>query len=114
MGDVAWRVINQSTKQNDKSTMTKLRQNAELALLTLTLFGCADPQPQVVTTTRTTTTTTQVVSLKIGVKGSETVALAGIPCSPSTLKSIDHGANVTLKYQGHDYVFSKGVLKAVN
>jgi hypothetical protein len=54
-----------------------------------------------------------VISLKIGMKGSEAVALVGIPCPPSTLKSIDDGANVTLKYQGHSYVFSNGVLQAV-
>jgi len=46
-------------------------------------------------------------------KGSEAVALAGIPCAPATIKSIDEGANVTLNYQGHSYVFSKGVLQAV-
>ena len=87
-----------------------------LVLLTLTLFGCAEPEPQQATTTvRTirTTTTTQVVSLKIGMKGSEAVALAGIPCSPAVLKSIDAGDNVTLQYQGRSYVFSKGVLQAV-
>jgi len=46
-------------------------------------------------------------------KGSEAIALAGIPCTPATLKQIDEGANVTLNYQGHAYVFSKGVLQAV-
>ena len=46
-------------------------------------------------------------------KGSEAIALAGIPCNPSTLKSIQEGANVTLKYGGNSYVFSKGVLEAV-
>jgi len=46
-------------------------------------------------------------------KGSEAIALAGIPCALSTLKEIDEGANVTLEYQGHAYVFSKGVLEAV-
>ena len=45
-------------------------------------------------------------------KGSEAIALAGIPCAPATIKSIDEGANVTLNYQGHSYVFSKGVLEA--
>jgi len=52
--------------------------------------------------------------LKIGMKGSEAVAQAGIPCDPSTIKSIDDGGNVTLNYQGHAYVFSKGVLQAVH
>jgi hypothetical protein len=101
--------------------MTTLRRNAALALLTLTLFGCAEPEPQVISTTSTTTTTTttrtiqktQAISLTIGMKGSEAIAQAGIPCSPATLKQIDEGANVTLKYQGHTYVFSKGVLQAV-
>ena len=46
-------------------------------------------------------------------KGSEAIALAGIPCDPATIKAIDEGANVTLNYQGHSYVFSKGVLEAV-
>ncbi len=98
--------------------MTTLRRNATLAVLTLTLSGCSEPQPQKTTTTTTTTVrtiqTTEVVSLKIGMKGSEAIALAGIPASPSTLKSIDDGANVTLNYQGHSYVFSKGVLQAVH
>jgi hypothetical protein len=95
--------------------MTTRRRNATLALLTLTLFGCAEPQPQPqkVTTTVTTIQTTQVVSLRIGMKGSEAVALAGIPCPPSTIKAIDEGANVTLNYKGHSYVFSKGVLEAI-
>ena len=96
--------------------MTTLRRNATLALLTLTLFGCAEPKPEVTTTTTTTvrtTQTTQVISLRIGMKGSEAIALAGIPCPPSTIKSIDDGDNVTLNYQGHSYVFSKGVLQAV-
>jgi len=94
--------------------MTTPRRNATLALLTLALYGCAEPKPQKVTTTVTTTQTTQVISLKIGMKGSEAIALAGIPCSPSTIKSIDDGANVTLNYHGHSYVFSKGVLQAVH
>jgi len=87
-----------------------------LALLTLTLLGCAEPKPEVTTTTTTTvrtTQTTQVISLRIGMKGSEAIALAGIPCAPATLQEIDAGANVTLKYQGHAYVFAKGVLQAV-
>jgi hypothetical protein len=46
-------------------------------------------------------------------KGSEAISQAGIPCDPATLKEIDEGANVTLKYQGRAYVFSKGVLQAV-
>lgn len=100
-----------------KSRMTTLR-TAALALLTLTLFGCADPQPQTITTSTTTTVkttrTTKVVSLKIGMKGSEAIAQAGIPCRLSTIKSIDDGADVTLNYQGHAYVFSKGVLQAVH
>ena len=97
------------------STMTTLLRNAALALLTLTLLGCAEPETQKVTTTTVRTTrTTQVVSLRIGMKGSEAIALAGIPCPASTLKSIDEGANVTLNHQGHSYVFSKGVLQAVH
>ena len=88
-----------------------------LALLTLALFGCAEPDPQPATTTvrtiQTKTTTTQVISLKIGMKGSDAIALAGIPCSPAVIKSIDAGDNVTLKHQGRSYVFSKGVLQAV-
>ena len=97
------------------STMTTLR-NAALALITLALSGCAEQQPQVTTTTTTTKTTqiTQVISLKIGMKGSEAVAQAGIPCSSSTIKSIDAGDNVMLNYQGHAYVFSKGALQAVH
>jgi hypothetical protein len=58
--------------------------------------------------------TSQVISLTIGMKGSEAIALAGIPCAPSTIKSIDGGDNVTLNYQNHSYVFSKGVLQAVH
>ena len=90
-----------------------------LALLALALCGCAEPEPPPPVTsvksiqTTTTTTTTQVISLKIGMKGSEAVAQAGIPCSPDVIKSIDAGENVTLKYQGRSYVFSKGVLQAV-
>ena len=94
--------------------MTTLRQTATLALLTLTLFGCSEPQPQTTTTTVKTIQTTKVISLKIGMKGSEAIAQAGITCDPSTLKSIDEGANVTLNYQGHSYVFSKGLLQAVH
>jgi len=93
------------------------RLNTTLALFTVALFGCADPEPEPVTTTvrtiQTTTTTTQVISLKIGMKGSEAISQAGIPCSPEVLKSIDAGNNVTLKYQGRSYVFSQGVLQAV-
>ena len=63
---------------------------------------------------RSAPATTQVISLKIGMKGSEAIAQAGIPCPPSTIKSIDDGDNVTLNYQGHSYVFSKGVLQAVH
>ena len=61
----------------------------------------------------TATQTTRVVSLRIGVKGSKAIALAGILCAPSTIKAIDEGGNVTLNYQGYSYVFSKGVLEAV-
>jgi len=93
--------------------MTTLRRNAALALLTLTLFGCGEPQPQKATTTVKTIQTTQTISLRIGMKGSEAIALAGIPCPASTIKAIDEGANVTLNYNGHSYVFSKGVLEAV-
>ena len=70
---------------------------------------------QPVTTTKVTTTqTTRVVSLTIGMKGSDAIALAGIPCSPATLQSINDGANVTVNYGGHSYLFSKGVLQAVH
>ena len=109
----------QTTNQKAKSTMTRPGRNATLALLTFTLFGCAEPQPEVRSTTTTTTTTTktiqttQAISLRIGMKGSEAIAQAGIPCAPATLKEIDEGGNVTLKYQGHAYVFSQGVLQAV-
>ena len=97
-----------------KTAMTTIQRNGTLALLTLTLFGCAETKPQPVTTaTVTTTQTTRVVSLTIGMKGSEAIALAGIPCAASTIKSIDEGANVTLNYQGRSYVFSRGVLEAV-
>jgi hypothetical protein len=107
------------TKQSTNNDMTTLRQNAALALLTIALFGCAEPQPQVTSTTTTTTTTvrtiqtTQAIHLTIGMKGTDAIALAGIPCAPATLKQIDEGDNVTLKYQGHAYVFCKGVLQAV-
>ena len=97
-----------------KSAMKTIQRNGTLAVLTLTLFGCAETKPQPVTaTTVTTTQTTRVVSLTIGMKGSEAIAQAGIPCSPATIKSIDEGANVTLNYGGNSYVFSKGVLEAV-
>ena len=114
MAIVRWhQTINEA---EDKSTMTTLRRNAALALVTITLSGCAEPKPQATTTTTTTRTTqtSKVISLKIGMKGSEAVALAGIPCPASTIKSIDEGDNVTLNYQGHAYVFSKGVLQAVH
>ena len=42
--------IKQSPKQK-ATTVTTLRRNAALALLTLALFGCAEPQPQITTTT---------------------------------------------------------------
>lgn len=101
--------------------MTTLPRNATLALLALTLSGCeTEPKPVEVpvttTTTATTTTTTQtarVVSLRIGMPASEAIAQAGIPCDPSTLKSIQEGANVTLNYGRNSYVFSRGVLEAV-
>ena len=97
--------------------MTTLRLNATVALLTLTLFGCEETKPQQTSTTTTTVTTTtqttRAVSLTIGMKGTDAIALAGIPCSPATLKSIDDGANVTVNYGGRSYVFSKGVLQAV-
>ena len=96
--------------------MTTLLRNATLAFATLSIYGCAEPKPQTTTTTTTvkTTQTTKTVSLRIGMKGSEAVALASIPCQQSTLKSIDAGDNVTLNYQGHAYVFSKGLLQAVH
>jgi len=93
--------------------MKTLQRTAALALLILALSGCAEPQPQPVPTTVTTIQTTRVVSLKIGMKGSDAITQAGIPCSPATLKSIEDGANVTVNFQGHSYVFSKGVLEAV-
>ncbi|HEV8543092.1 MAG TPA: hypothetical protein VGR78_11920 [Verrucomicrobiae bacterium] len=93
--------------------MTTLRRKAALTFLTLTLFGCAEPEPPKATTTVTTIQTTRVVSLKIGMKGSDAIAQAGIPCDPSTIRAIDAGGNVTLNYQGRSYVFSKGVLEAV-
>jgi hypothetical protein len=106
--------------------MTTLRRNATAALLALTLFGCEETKPPPVTTTTVTTTqpvtttkvtttqTTRTVSLTIGMKGTDAIAQAGIPCSPATLKSIDEGANVTVNYGGRSYVFSKGVLEAVH
>jgi hypothetical protein len=97
--------------------MKTLRDNAMMALLASTLLGCAETTPiQTTTTTTTVTKTTQtsrVVSLTIGMNGSDAIALAGIPCSPETLKSINDGNNVTINYGGHAYVFSKGVLEAV-
>ena len=86
--------------------MTTLRRTVALALLALTLFGCADPKPQPVPTP-------QPVTLRIGMKGSDAIALAGIPCQPDTIQAIERGENVTVNYQGHSYVFSKGVLEAV-
>jgi hypothetical protein len=98
--------------------MTTLQRNATAALLAWTLFGCKETKPQQsTTTTATTTTTTQTtrtVSLTIGMKGSDAIARAGIPCNPATLKSINDGANVTVNYRGHSYIFSKGVLEAVH
>ncbi len=94
--------------------MTTLLRNTGLALLALTLFGCEETKPQPVsTTTVTTTQTTRVVRLTIGMRGSDAIAMAGIPCTPATIKSIDEGANVTLNYQNHSYIFSRGVLEAV-
>ena len=95
--------------------MTTLRPNTALALVILAISGCAEPEPYTTTTTTTvkTTRTTKVISLQIGMKGSEAVTQAGIPCSAAVLKSIDAGENVTLQHQGHSYVFSKGVLQAV-
>ncbi len=97
--------------------MTTLQRNATAALLACTLCGCEETKPLQTTTTPTTTTTTtqttRTVSLTIGMKGSDAIAQAGIPCTPATLKSINDGANVTVNYGGHSYVFSKGVLQAV-
>ena len=93
--------------------MTTLLRNARLALLTLALFGCAKPEPQKVYVPVRTVQTQQVISLRIGMKGSEAIAQAGIPCPPATIKAIDEGANTTLNYKGHSYIFSKGVLEAV-
>jgi hypothetical protein len=97
--------------------MTTLQRNAIAALLAFTLFGCEETKPpQTTTTTTSVTTTTQtkrVVKLTIGMKGSDAIALAGIPCDPATLKSINDGANVAVNYGDHSYVFSKGLLEAV-
>ena len=98
--------------------MTTLQRNAAAALLAFTLSGCEETKQQTATTTTATTVTKttqtqRVVSLTIGMKGSDAIAAAGIPCDPATLKSINDGANVTLNYGGHSYVFSKGVLDAV-
>jgi hypothetical protein len=99
--------------------MTSLQRNTALALLALTLFGCSETKPEQTTTTSTMTTTTttkttRVVNLTIGMNGREAISQAGIPTTPSTLKAIDEGANVTVNYGGHAYVFSKGVLEAVH
>jgi hypothetical protein len=99
--------------------MTTLQRNTIVALFAFTLFGCEETKPQqttatTTTTVTTTTQTTRAVSLTIGMKASDAIALAGIPCSPATLQSINDGANVTIKYGGHSYVFSKGVLEAVH
>ena len=95
--------------------MTSLKQNLAVSALILTLVGCTQQQATRTTTTTKTTTTTQskTVNLRIGMNGSEAVAMAGIPCSASTLKAINEGANVTVKHQGRAYVFSKGLLEAV-
>jgi hypothetical protein len=113
---LSWNQDEVNNELESKSTMTTLRLNAVLALAALAFSACSEPQPQTTTTTtRTvkTTQTTKVVSLKIGMKGSEAISQAGIPCPSSTIKSIDAGENVTVNYQGHSYVFSKGVLQAV-
>jgi len=98
--------------------MTTLQRNGTAALLAFILSGCEETKPQQTTTTTTTVTTTtrttRAVSLTIGMKGSDAIALAGIPCSPATLQSINDGANVTINYGGHSYVFSKGLLEAVH
>ncbi len=98
--------------------MRTLQLHATAALLALTLAGCQQTEPQRTTTTTTTTTktttTTRTVRLTIGMKGSDAIAQAGIPCNPATLQSITDGANVTINYGGHSYVFSKGVLAAVH
>jgi hypothetical protein len=82
-----------TNKVESESIMTTQKPIAALALLTFTLFGCADTQPQtqtITTTTRTvkTTQTTQKISLRIGMKGSEAIAQVGIPCSPETIEAI--------------------------
>ncbi len=98
--------------------MTPLQRNATAALLAFAVLGCKETKPQptttITTTTTTTTRSTRVVSLTIGMKGSDAIASAGIPCSPATLKSINDGNNVTVNYGGHAYVFSRGVLEAVH
>src|SRR4051812_11268616 len=98
--------------------MTTLQRSATATLLACTLFGCEEKKPAQTSTTtpRTTrkTQTTQAVSLTIGMKGSDAIGQAGIPCNPATLKLINDGANVTVKYGGNSYVFSKGVLEAVH
>jgi hypothetical protein len=82
-----------------------------LVLLAVTLLGCADePKPQ---PTITKTQTTKAVTLTIGMKASDAIRQVGIPVDAATLNSINQGNNVTLQYQGRSYVFSKGVLQAI-
>ncbi len=81
-----------------------------LALI-FTLLGCADdpkPQPTIIKTQ-----TTKAVTLTIGMKATEAIRQVGIPCDAATLNAINQGANYTLQYQGRSYVFSQGVLKAI-
>ena len=89
--------------------MKTVRRMATLGLLALTLLGCSDPEPKPVKVVPTS----QVVTLTIGMKGRDAIAAAGIPCPPATIQAIERGENVTVNYQGHSYVFSKGVLEAV-
>ena len=93
--------------------MDMLRNKAALALVIVPLFGCSEPKPQPAPATVTTTRTTKAVTVTTGMKGSEAISLVGIPCDPATVKAIEDGSNVTLKYQGRSYVFSQGVLQAV-
>ena len=101
--------------------MRTIRGNAAATLLALTLCGCQETKPQQTTTTTsattskvTTTQTTRAVSLTVGMKASDAIALAGIPCNPATLKSINDGANVTMNYGGHSYVFANGLFAAIH
>ena len=84
-----------------------------MATIVLTMLGCAD-DPKPVPATITKTQTTKAVTLTIGMNALQAIRQVGIPCDAATLNSISEGNNVTLKYQGRSYVFSKGVLHSPN